>query len=280
MSKQSVSITALVKRHKQIKLLYFSYSAIMLFTIVFAILYKGLFAAAIISACLLFYLLHLRPMVKRYYVDFNHLNLLEGTASLLENPEHSHKLGLDKDICTNSNLIPIGQNYLSRELLTGKWQDMSISAADVTTCYTYNVKNKKINEFISGCWLHAELKQPSQTNFCILSRSLMSQRSMDAFTITKDIIKLSDEMDQRFILFADDENNKPAGKLLTRFIQLCDYTTGSPAISVNGRNVDIFIKNRFLSAKASLRIKPDAGLMSQQIFPELGYILKILKAIN
>ena len=75
---------------------------------------------------------------------------------------------------------------------------------------------------------------------------------------------------------ADQEAKLPSGAFLQKLRSFTDYTPGKVAVSIRDDVLDVYIRNRFLSAGFSVREALTKQELIRDPYPELQHVLELV----
>lgn len=245
----------------------------------------------LLAAAIIFHFFLLRPCQKQYSRAFSIENLQRTLCKFLGTDEISEKNGHLITVTTleASSLMPCkdGKNLpLMRWEIHGKKNGLSIALCDtaIPQVFKLSSKGKKRIHFNNGVWVHIELPSDSQKHYKLLDEvSVPTPIRMEYFSNYTDLetASISDtSIGKRFVLYRPkNTDQQPSAVTLRKLKSLMEYTPGYIALSVDGNQIDVFIRGRFLTRSISLSEKPTEGLLNFNPLPELPYIVNLALSI-
>lgn len=198
----------------------------------------------LVAACLILYLLIVRPATKRY-IRLVRREILDATlGQVLEDYQYDEKGGVTPQQVQNSGLVPTTspKSFFSREHITGHQGAIQVEAADVT----FPIREGKLNAMFSGCyicltWPGAELP--------------------DVTVRRGEYRKLSLPIKQKELLD-----------------QMCSYIPGNLYLYTSGQQAQLLLRGRFLG----FRINPlmPVSESAESPLPELELALRLVRLMN
>ena len=82
------------------------------------------------------------------------------------------------------------------------------------------------------------------------------------------------------IYTADQDAKLPSGAFLQKLRAFSEYTPGKISMSIRGDMMDVYIRNRFLSAGFSVREAVTKQELTRDPYPELHHILELVSFLN
>ncbi|MDO4268352.1 MAG: hypothetical protein Q4C73_07750 [Eubacteriales bacterium] len=206
-------------------------------------------------------------------------------------PQEKSSGAVTAGIIRRSGLMPFREEKNSPLLcwqIQGRLGKLPVSLCDATLTEDYHMpgSGKKRVHFNSGVWAHFDLPSNTGRQFSIVDPDAIPEAVRNEFfSESKGFKAVSLEPEtagRRFILYcpADQENELPPVLFLSALKRLARYTPGYPALSVNGSQLDVFLRNRFLSRPVPYTTAPTEKLLGADPFPELSYLTDLAKAAS
>ncbi len=251
-----------------------------------------LLTLAALALALLFHLCVVRCQQKKYIHAFTCSNLEHTLCPKLGITTVSEKgaASITPDLLQKADLMPFRQTLatpLLRWELSGQMRGLSVSLCDAVLAQDFKLveKGKQRVHMNTGIWTHIELSKDTGMNLRLLDETSvptpirMNFFSRESFYTSSPI--QDTELAKRFVLYHPAADPAPVlpGRFLRELKKLKDYTPGYVAVSVHGSQLDIFIRNRFLTRPVSVRQAPTEELLNFDPFPELLYLLDLAGAL-
>jgi hypothetical protein len=245
------------------------------------------FVFPILAAAVFLHLLLLRPLQKQYTAAITEANLLQTTCRYLGTDRCSEKgtQFITEETLSSAALMPCGDGCnhpLLRWEIHGTKNGMTITLCDATIPQNFRLakRGKKRVHFNSGAWAHIELPSDSGLHFKLLDEvSVPTPIRMDYFSALPDYetAPIGDSMvGKRFVLYRTKGcADQPTPSMLKCIKKLMEYTPGYLALSVNGDQMDFFLRGRFLSRAVSVSKSPTEQLLAFDPFPEISHLIDI-----
>lgn len=247
---------------------------------------------AALALAVLFHLCVIRPWQKKYANAFTCANLEHTLCLKLNTPSVSEKnaVHITPSLMKKAALMPFHQTSstpLLRWELSGQIRGLSVSLCDAVLAQDFKLveKGKQRVHMNTGVWIHIELSKDTGLNFRLLDEnSVPTPIRMDFFS--KESLYISSpvpdaELAKCFVLYHPAAEDTPVlpNRFLRELKKLKDYTPGYAAVSIHDKQLDIFIRNRFLTRPVSVRQAPTEELLNFDPFPELRYLLDLADAL-
>jgi hypothetical protein len=159
---------------------------------------------------------------------------------------------------------------------------MTLTLCDATIPQRFQLaqRGKKRIHFNSGTWVHITL--PADTGLCFKlldETSVPTPIRMEYFSKQQNYETASigdSAIGKRFVLYRQkNSNQRPPAPLLKRLKVLAEYTPGYIALSIDDRQMDLFLRGRFLARAVSVSKRPTEQLLAFDPLPELSYIVDL-----
>lgn len=198
----------------------------------------------LVAACLVLYLLVVRPATKRY-IRLVRREILESTlGQTLEDYQYEEKGGVTPRQVQDSGLVPTTspKSFFSREHITGRQGDIQVEAADVT----FPIQQGKLNAMFSGCYL------------CL---TWPGAQLPDVTVRRGSVSELSLPLKQKQLLE-----------------EMCAFIPGNLYLHTHGQQAELLLRGRFLG----FRINPlmPVSEPTESPLPELELALRLVRLMN
>lgn len=255
--------------------------------IVFLLMHQYCFTYIALAVAVLFHLCFLRKKQKEYVQAVNESNILltVGRRIGAERVERKEDKESAANIVEEAQLIPVDEKSHSVSFfnsIQGEYRDMKIAVSDAVVMepYAFGRKNKKRYVDNCGCWTHIELKEETSYDFRLFEENALPAMIQQPFYDDPKQHNLRKRMAMSVGLSADcyfytATDFIPGDRFFLRFQDLKRYTPGGVAISVRGKTIDVYIRNRVLARAVSMREQPTQESLCFDPYPELKWILEL-----
>ena len=211
--------------------------------------------------------------------------------------------GITREEIREAELLPIRDGEKSFiglfQGISGRLKDMNVSLNDVTL-QQYQHAGQKGAEVACGTWMHFVLPKDTGRDLRVLAPDIAAEDLLEEFFTGLPALAKQDADDAGFRekqLYYDAAGNERAaatdrqaadgksapGGLPSGFVSavndLFRKTPGKAALSLRGKNLDIFLKNRVLSPNYPLSTKPEESFLSTDPVPEFKDALALAKTL-
>ncbi|MCR5293624.1 MAG: hypothetical protein K6E30_00400 [Lachnospiraceae bacterium] len=232
-----------------------------------------------------FFLAVTLPARKKYEEETIRSNLILtiGRKISAEAIEARRVTVLTEEMMRGAELLPLDSSLARPFLawgLSGKYAAYRIALAEVSLAQRIpEVPRAKSAHFSAGVWTRIELPFDSGRDFRLIDPEFLPEAILNPFLEKTNLVKRTAAADggKKEFLFADKSGKDalPGGVFLKKLDELAAGTSGITALSLRGKTLDVFIRNRFLSLKVNARILPDPKLLETNPYPELKRIIEL-----
>lgn len=230
-----------------------------------------------------------RPGVKAYASLATEKNLGQTVGKRLYNATITEKGGssLTAAMVRNAELLPIVEKaeVLCFWQVAGSRRRIPVVTSDATAPLSLSRPDgKKSGTYLSGAWTRAELPKDTETDLRIIDRN--ASLADDTWFAAQGLKEISSETaPEGFAVLAPESGagEEPAdGKLPKGFYpalrELKEKTTGNVLVSLRGRELNIFVTERFITYRIRTNRPPVEGAVSYDPFPEYDQVLALAEA--
>lgn len=234
-----------------------------------------------------------RPQQKRYAVALTKANLEATLCKQLGCPVPEEKGGdqITASLIQQSGLMPCHISENSPLLcwgIHGSYGKCKISLCDATIAQPFSLKEKGKNRvhFNSGVWAHIELPNECGIRFALYDEtSVPTPIRMDYYADRSNYETAhipDEELGNRFVLYrpTDGSTAELPKSFLASLKRLVSYTPGYLAVTVDGNQMDVFLRGRFLTKPVSAADAPSEELIAFDPFPELSYLVGLANSVH
>ena len=203
--------------------------------------------------------------------------------------------GITREEIREAKMLPIRdgeQSFIGLfQGISGRLKDMNVSLNDVTL-QQYQHAGEKGAEVACGTWMHFVLPRDTGRDLRVLAPDIAAEDLLEEFFAGLPALAKQDADDAGFRedqLYYDaaaagqTSGGQAAAGLPFGFVSavndLFRKTPGKAALSLRGKNLDIFLKNRVLSPNYPLSTKPEENFLSTDPVPEFKDALALAKTL-
>ena len=207
--------------------------------------------------------------------------------------------GITREEIREAKMLPIRDGEKSFiglfQGISGTLKSMDVSLNDVTL-QQYQHAGEKGAEVACGTWMHFALPKDTGRDLRILAPDIAAEDLLEEFFTSQPELIQQDAADAGFRekqLYYDAAAAGQAaggqaanGKAMTLPVgfasavnDLFRKTPGKAALSLRGKNLDIFIKNRVLAPNYPVSTKPEENFLSTDPIPEFKDALALAKTL-
>ena len=197
--------------------------------------------------------------------------------------------GITREEIREAKMLPIRDGEKSFiglfQGISGSLKGMSVSLNDVTL-QQYQHAGGKGAEVACGTWMRFVLPKDTGRDLRILAPDIAPEDLLEEFFASQPELVKQDAADAGFreqqlyytAAAAAQEAALPSG-FASAVNDLFRKTPGKAALSLRGKNLDIFIKNRVLAPNYPVSTKPEENFLSTDPIPEFKDALALAKML-
>jgi len=282
--------TALYEKFRTLRMLYFIYLLASILALLTFFIDKRL-TLLILGVSILFHFTLVRPKSKSYERQFIHACAQLTLERHLSQAAHSHIPVLSVQTLRRARLIPEnGQtgSITLHEGGTGQINGCSVTLGDAVFCNSFLKNGKNRHQFVYGCWIQLQLPDDTGLDWRLVHKNALIQQSVNTMQ-SKNPNLLGPEDYQAlprwvqadfFILREQDTPSLPPLPVLEKLHKLACNTALPLAICIQGGLFHVFLINRLIGQKVSVREMPTEERLQLDFLPELEYIISAAKALS
>ena len=291
----------LVNAHKKLRNVTYGLIALLVVALITAIMKMMIPSIACLAVmALLRFTVH-RSAREEYRQTMTDAALTCSVGAKLDEFELKEKggTGITREEIREAKMLPIRDGEKSFiglfQGISGTLKSMDVSLNDVTL-QQYQHAGEKGAEVACGTWMHFALPKDTGRDLRILAPDIAAEDLLEEFFTSQPELIQQDAADADFReqqLYYDAAAGGQAaggqaanGKAMTLPVgfasavnDLFRKTPGKAAISLRGKNLDIFIKNRVLAPNYPVSTKPEENFLSTDPIPEFKDALALAKTL-
>ena len=193
--------------------------------------------------------------------------------------------GITREEIREAKMLPIRDGEKSFiglfQGISGPLKGMAVSLNDVTL-QQYQHAGEKGAEVACGTWMHFALPKDTGRDLRILAPDIAAEDLLEEFFTGQPELIQQDAADAGFrekqLYYDAAAGALPAG-FAAAVNDLFRKTPGKAALSLRGKNLDIFLKNRVLAPNYPVSTKPEESFLSTDPIPEFKDALALAKTL-
>ncbi len=235
--------------------------------------------------CSLFYHLAIvRPASKTYEREYIHACIQSTLERYLSQSLHTREPVLAANELRAVRLIPDNGgkgSVLCREGGYGMAQEYKVRLGDVTFAHSFPMDGKTHHQFITGCWVCVHLGRDTGLDWRLVDKRAIMQPSWNAMLRREKSLKEADAqspcwwLESHRAFYAEGTPQPPQQPFMEALRHLCKNTSLPVAACVKEDMLHVFLVNRLLGQRVSMKVRPQPALIERDYLPELGDILKL-----
>lgn len=278
----------LQKQYRRLRLAVFGFIPLLAAAIVCA------FAApkaawAVLAAAVAYQMLFLRRWQKYYTKEAARVNILLTVGRRLGTDTLDETGGgtITAQEIAAAGLVPVDggeSSCLLRQGLTGTLGALPAAVCDATLGETFHLveNGKKRVHFNAGCWVKIALPADTGANWRLLHPDAVPTLIRQAYYSAQPELEPCEAPGgaPKDFLYYKGEGAAPGSRTLAQLYKLADYTTGQPAVALQGNTLTVFLRGRFVAPAVSFKEAPSGESLSFDPLPELEYLLQLANAVR
>lgn len=245
---------------------------------------------ALLVLALAFHLLYVRKQQNAYTRSVSHANISLTVMPRLgaEDVSYEGAGGFTASLIKRAGLMPCDGNPTFFWGMEGDSGPLHVQICDVSIPERFELKKggKDRIHFNIGTWTHIVLSKDTDCRYCIIDETAVPTPIRMAYFDRDPVMfpaELGDQELKGKVVFyrpMNEEEQFPSPAVMKELKRLISYTPGYIAMSLHGRELDLFIRGRFLAGPVTASQKPTEASLTFDPFPELEYILRIASECN
>lgn len=239
---------------------------------------------AVLGLNLLVYLLAARPRAKAYQSACIQASIRLTLGRCLEDAGCASP-ALDPADIRGPRLVASDDSpraLTQKEGGRGLWQDRAVKVGEVILANSFHPDARHQRaEYLTGTWVRVELARDTGLDCRLIRRDLMDPRSCAAYLGRHDDLRPTAQdlppwlAEDWVVITGRTTDALPSDPILKQLKKLAEYTPAPMAMAVTGNILSVFLCQRLLWRKVSLRQPLTAQWLNFDQLPELAYILKL-----
>ncbi len=247
-------------------------------------------AFALLGLALVFHIFYVRRQQKAYTELVNRSNIELTVMKKIGAEDVSGKStgGLNASTIKRAGMMPCDGSPSFFWGMEGDMGPFHLQISDVSIPQQFELKKGGKNRihFNTGVWTHVVLPSDTGYRYAVLDETAVPTPIRMAY-FDKDPVMFQAALNEsslkgKAVLYRplNEEDQRPAPAVIRALRDLISYTPGFVALSLHGRELDLFIRGRFLAMPVTVSKKPAMASLEFDPFPELDYIKKLAAACN
>lgn len=281
-------LAALTRQYKHLCVLYALYLVAAVLALLFFFVDKRV-TLVLLALSLIYHLAIVRPRSHAYTDAFVHACLQSTLTRTLQNACHTPESPLDPDELSRVRLVaanPAKGSILVREGGSGTYRGRPVRLSDAGFTHSFSTAGKTHHEFVIGTWVTVELDHDTGLDWRLIHPKVMMSPSLAQMrSQQRDLLSVRDGLPvwmcqgDWLVLRPEGTPDLPDHTVLSAIRNLSSQTDLPLAVCIQGSRLHVYVVNRILGQKVSVRVTPGPAVIRTDFFPELGAILRISDAV-
>lgn len=277
---QDQYVQELAQENKRIHYMAYALIVLLVAVIVVSVLKQFMLTSILLVAALLYQIFGVRKQQRAYLKKCENTNLELSTLRDFGDAEIEEKgTKLSEQELEDAGILPFVPKTASFfKSIHGTKGKLDIRATDCSVAQHQHEKGVAA-EINTGNWIHILLPEHTGLNVRILEDGLFPEAFRTDFYEKQQLEEAArpEGVPSSMHIYTDGEAAKlPSGAFLQKLRSFADYTPGNIAMSIRDDVLDVYIRNRFLSAGFSVREAVTKQELTRDPYPELHHVLELV----
>lgn len=277
---QDQYVQELAQENKRIHYMAYALIVLLVAVIVVSVLKQFVLTSILLVAAILYQIFVVRKQQRAYLKKCENTNLELSTLRDFSDADIEEKgTQLSEQELEAAGLLPFVPKTASFfKSIHGTKGKMDIRATDCSVAQHQHEKGVAA-EINTGNWIHILLPEHTGLNVRILEEGLFPEAFRTDFYEKQQLEETTrpEGVPSSMHIYTDGEVAKlPSGAFLQKLRSFADYTPGKIAVSIQDDVLDVYIRNRFLSAGFSVREAVTKQELTRDPYPELHHVLELI----
>lgn len=277
---QDQYVQELVQENKRIHYMAYALIVLLIAVIVASVLKRFILTSLLLVAAIFYQIFVVRRQQRAYLKKCENTNLELSTLKDFSDTDIEEKgTQLSEQDLDAAGLLPFVPKTASFfKSVHGVKEKLDICATDCSVAQHQHEKGVAA-EINTGNWIRIRLPEHTGLNVRILEDGLFPEAFRTDFYQKQQLEEVArpDGIPSSMHLYtADQEAKLPSGAFLQKLRSFTDYTPGKVAVSIRDDVLDVYIRNRFLSAGFSVREALTKLELIRDPYPELQHVLELV----
>ena len=277
---QDQYVQELAQENKRIHHMAYALIVLLIAVIVASVLKRFILTSLLLVAAIFYQIFVVRRQQRAYLKKCENTNLELSTLKDFSDTDIEEKgTQLSEQDLDAAGLLPFVPKTASFfKSVHGVKEKLDICATDCSVAQHQHEKGVAA-EINTGNWIRIRLPEHTGLNVRILEDGLFPEAFRTDFYQKQQLEEVArpDGIPSSMHLYtADQEAKLPSGAFLQKLRSFTDYTPGKVAVSIRDDVLDVYIRNRFLSAGFSVREALTKLELIRDPYPELQHVLELV----
>lgn len=277
---QDQYVQELAQENKRIHHMAYALIVLLIAVIVASVLKQFILTSLLLVAAILYQIFVVRRQQRAYLKKCENTNLELSTLKDFSDTDIEEKgTQLSEQDLDAAGLLPfVSKTARFFKSIHGTKGKLEIHSTDCSVAQHQHEKGVAA-DINTGNWIRIRLPEHTGLNVRILEDGLFPEAFRTDFYQKQQLEEVArpDGIPSSMHLYtADQEAKLPSGAFLQKLRSFTDYTPGKVAVSIRDDVLDVYIRNRFLSAGFSVREALTKQELIRDPYPELQHVLELV----
>lgn len=281
---QDQYVQELAQENKRIHYMAYALIVLLVAVIVVSVLKQFALTSILLVAALLYQIFVVRKQQRAYLKKCENINLELSTLRDFSDAEIEEKgTKLSEQELEDAGLLPFVPKTASFfKSIHGTKGKLKIQSTDCSVAQHQHEKGVAA-DINTGNWIHIQLPESTGLNVRILEDGVFPAEFQTDFYKKQQLEEAARPegvSSSMHIYTADQEAKLPSGAFLQKLRAFSEYTPGKTAVSIRDDVLDVYIRNRFLSAGFSVREAVTKEALIRDPYPELHHVIELVSFLT
>ena len=281
---QDQYVQELAQENKRIHYMAYALIVLLVAVIVVSVLKQFALTSILLVAALLYQIFVVRKQQRAYLKKCENMNLELSTLRDFSDAEIEEKgTKLSEQELEDAGLLPFVPKTASFfKSIHGTQGKLKIQSTDCSVAQHQHEKGVAA-DINTGNWIRIRLPEHTGLNVRILEDGVFPEEFQADFYKKQQLEEAARPEgvpSSMHIYTADQDAELPSGAFLQKLRAFSEYTPGKTAVSIRDDVLDVYIRNRFLSAGFSVREAVTKEALIRDPYPELHHVIELVSFLT
>ena len=277
---QDQYVQELAQENKRIHYMAYALIVLLVAVIVVSVLKQFMLTSILLVAAILYQIFIVRKQQRAYLKKCENTNITLSTLRDFSDADIEEKgTQLSEQELEATGLLPFVPKTVSFfKSIHGTKGKLDIRATDCSVAQHQHEKGVAA-DINTGNWIRIRLPESTGLNVRILEDGVFPAEFQTDFykkQQLEEVARPEGVPSSMHIYTADQDAKLPSSAFLQKLRAFSEYTPGKIAVSIRGDVLDVYIRNRFLSAGFSVREAVSKQALIRDPYPELHHVLELV----
>ena len=281
---QDQYVQELAQENKRIHYMAYALIVLLVAVIVASVLKQFMLTSILLVAALLYQIFVVRKQQRAYLKKCENTNITLSTLRDFSDADIEEKgTQLSEQELEATGLLPFVPKTVSFfKSIHGTKGKLDIRATDCSVAQHQHEKGVAA-DINTGNWIRIRLPESTGLNVRILEDGVFPAEFQTDFykkQQLEEVARPEGVPSSMHIYTADQDAKLPSGAFLQKLRTFSEYTPGKTAVSIRDDVLDVYIRNRFLSAGFSVREAVTKEALIRDPYPELHHVIELVSFLT